>query len=321
MMKIPFAMKWWIPEKQIKDLKNSIKSHLHSTCVFNICGIKYSLYLYPFGNNKDTKEQTWIFLELKLGNIKKIEADFTVKIESADFSQTFHQIFENTGIFGNFNCTTEKFFDKEKKFFVDGKFTVKINGILNFEGPTPTQQIWNGGKLGNKFWEKGDKDFTIAVDEKEIKVHKFILGTHSDVFATMFNSKMKESIENKVFITDFSFEVVETGIKLMYDCNFATSLSLDELMSLLRFFDKYNLPTQIKDDIEALLIKEIHFSTVIRIANCSALTNSLKLKEKCIKYLKSCMVSNISINDIHILDKDIALEMLQIYRYPLLLTI
>uniref|UniRef100_A0A914QAT8 BTB domain-containing protein n=1 Tax=Panagrolaimus davidi TaxID=227884 RepID=A0A914QAT8_9BILA len=92
-------------------------------------------------------------------------------------------------------------------------------------------------------------------------VHKCVLQTKSNVFRAMFNSKMKESIENKMEITDFSYDVVETGIKMIYHCNFETSLSMNDLMELLLFFDKYDLPT-LKDKVEPLLIGQISAANV-----------------------------------------------------------
>uniref|UniRef100_A0AC34FDF9 BTB domain-containing protein n=1 Tax=Panagrolaimus sp. ES5 TaxID=591445 RepID=A0AC34FDF9_9BILA len=205
------------------------------------------------------------------------------------------------------------FIDSKNKFIVDGKLTIKIHGIFKFElfQVPSVEQRWKGGNLGDELWkEDKSKDFTIIVEKNEIKVHKLVVGARSDVFTRMFDSKMKESLENKVELTDFSFEVVETAIKLVYECNFISALSIQNAMLLLQFLDKYNLSTS-KEDVENYLINQISAKTVCTLTNCSRFTNSPKLNEKCLEFLKVCFAAEIDLYDTEILDKDIDLKDLQ----------
>uniref|UniRef100_A0A914Z2B9 BTB domain-containing protein n=1 Tax=Panagrolaimus superbus TaxID=310955 RepID=A0A914Z2B9_9BILA len=252
-----------------------------------------------------------------LGNAKKIEADYNVTIDSANYYQNFYHVYDKSNGRGNFTCSAEEFFDPNYKIFVNGKFTIKVDGNFKIDAPASvfSEQKWNGGRLGDELWLKDDtKDFVIVVENRYIKVHKFILINRSEVFAAMFKSNTKEFIENKVEIIDFPFDVVEAGILLIYDCNCITTLSFNYQMSLLQFFDKYNLPMH-KAETEAFLISQVSTSTVCRLTNCSIFTNSLKLKEKCMEFLMGCFATKTPLCDINILDADIALEMLQNYRY------
>ena len=54
----------------------------------------------------------------------------------------------------------------------------------------------------------------------------------------MFESGLKESIENKMEVIDFSFETVELALRLIYDGEFPT-LNLTQKLDVLKFFDKY----------------------------------------------------------------------------------
>uniref|UniRef100_A0AC35GEY6 BTB domain-containing protein n=1 Tax=Panagrolaimus sp. PS1159 TaxID=55785 RepID=A0AC35GEY6_9BILA len=48
------------------------------------------------------------------------------------------------------------------------------------------QQEWNGGEIGDQLWKNEDKDCTIVVGEKEMKAHKLILRSRSEVYKAMF---------------------------------------------------------------------------------------------------------------------------------------
>uniref|UniRef100_A0A914QYT5 BTB domain-containing protein n=1 Tax=Panagrolaimus davidi TaxID=227884 RepID=A0A914QYT5_9BILA len=130
---------------------------------------------------------------------------------------------------------------------------------------------------------------------------------------------MKESVENKVEIIDFSFNVVETGIKMLYHCNFETSLSIDDSLSLLQFFDKYNIQS-LKVKIESLLIAQISAANVCRLTNASILLNSFKLKNECIEFIMAAMASKTPVSEIEILDKDILVNIVQNTFYKIVET-
>ena len=56
----------------------------------------------------------------------------------------------------------------------------------------------------------------------------------------MFECGMKESTEHQMEIIDFSYHTVQLAVEFMYGRKLQT-LTIDEKMHVLRFFDKYDI--------------------------------------------------------------------------------
>uniref|UniRef100_A0AC34FG31 BTB domain-containing protein n=1 Tax=Panagrolaimus sp. ES5 TaxID=591445 RepID=A0AC34FG31_9BILA len=247
MMEYPFALEYTVSEDRLKALKDSTNYECLETVKFiviNSSGVQYNLSLYPNGDKVGHRGKSWIFLDLALGKEKKVVAEWTFSIEYANWTKKIDHTFDKNGGWGPMICTVEEIFDPNKNFIVDGKFTVQVEGLIKVENNLLKAQmeLVKAKLISTKdLWGVGFEDFSIFVDKKEIKVHKCVLAAHSTVFASMFNSGLKETAENKVEITDFSFETIEKAVKLCYDQIFYADLSLDESFSLLKFADKYNV--------------------------------------------------------------------------------
>uniref|UniRef100_A0AC35G4J2 BTB domain-containing protein n=1 Tax=Panagrolaimus sp. PS1159 TaxID=55785 RepID=A0AC35G4J2_9BILA len=296
-LQIPFAFQWNIPENRLISLKDSENGCVYSALVSNISGFQYGLEIFPNGNNDKHRGETWIFLHLKLGNVKKVKADYTVKIESANFIDEFIYTYD----------------EKSSNYGTD---VARIFTLAN-EKDAEEQQKWEGRELGDLLWKNDDyKDCTIVVGEKEIKVHKSVLRSRSKVFKAMFKPETKKSIENKIEIVDFPFDNVEAGIKLIYQCTFVTTLSIYDMTNLLQFFDKSQIQS-LKKEVESRLLPKISAAYVCHLANSSFLTNSTKLKDACMKYLETAITLKTALYDFDILEPDILYEVVKNQRYEI----
>uniref|UniRef100_A0A914XYB9 BTB domain-containing protein n=1 Tax=Panagrolaimus superbus TaxID=310955 RepID=A0A914XYB9_9BILA len=167
--------------------------------------------------------------------------------------------------------------------------TIKIEAVLMVEKEMPKKIETFGDNcdaLSLLLWNQEEsKDFTIiAANGEEVTAHKNVLAVRSPVFARMFESDLKEAKENKVEIKDFSIEIVEAAIKLCYHYSLVTYVTFNDKMTLLQFFDKYDIQL-LKKDLESNLISEIDESN-------------------CTEFLRDCLQEAKPVCDIDILDKD-----------------
>uniref|UniRef100_A0AC35F4T4 BTB domain-containing protein n=1 Tax=Panagrolaimus sp. PS1159 TaxID=55785 RepID=A0AC35F4T4_9BILA len=142
-------------------------------------GVKYSIGIHP--NDPYHEGETWINFCL---NKLNIDAVFNVTIESANYVLKKHLTFGTDNVKGEKLCTTEELFDPEKRFIVDGKMTINMEGILMIEKEAENEKLLECDENPDRnlclaLWKQENKDFTISADGKEIHAHKNVLAARS----------------------------------------------------------------------------------------------------------------------------------------------
>uniref|UniRef100_A0A914QE55 BTB domain-containing protein n=1 Tax=Panagrolaimus davidi TaxID=227884 RepID=A0A914QE55_9BILA len=309
MFEYPINLEWTIAEGRLKALRDSSKNERLVSDKFTAIhssNVQYSLRIYPNGDEDKARGKTWIFFNLELGNEKTIEAEYQFSIKFANWSFKTNDTFKESTGYGILCCTVDELFDSDMKFIANGKLTLKVEGILKIEKAesTCTRKILQPKRQKSQslrdLWNTDFEDFVFVVEEKKIKVHKCVLAVQSPVFATMFKSAMRETVENEVVISDFTFKIVEKAIKLCYKQLHVSDVTYDESILLLKFADKYDIAS----NLEKYLGDQITVENVCEISKCAGETNALKLQNKCMDFLVLLLSKKEVVPNMELLDKD-----------------
>uniref|UniRef100_A0A914QFW1 BTB domain-containing protein n=1 Tax=Panagrolaimus davidi TaxID=227884 RepID=A0A914QFW1_9BILA len=320
MTEFPIALEWIIAEERLKSINDfTINECLESDefTAFNNSGIKYFLQIYPNGDEEQDRGKTYIYFNLEFESQKKIQAEYKLSINSANWNCQLNYLFEKSEGYGTWCCTTDELFDSKKNFITDGKLTIKVEGILRIEkfNPEFEMKFFETKSKTNKnffsLWKIGFEDCTIVTsDKKEIKVHKIVLMSHSPIFAEM----LKDEFEKKIEIEHFPFKIVENAVKHCYFPNLISDISIEDALLLLKFAVKYSI-AELKENIEEYLGENLKLSNVQKIVKFAIEENALKLQNKCMDFVVECFSKKYLIPDIELLDKDFLIAAIKKFTF------
>lgn len=172
----PIAIELSVTEIQLKELMEAENKKLHSESVnaFNIPGVQYYISISLNDEEQDRRGEAWIFFYLHFSDEIKIESDFTITIESANYHTNCNYVFEKSIGWGEMIGTTKELFDPQNRYIVDGKLTFKVEGTLMVEKGLPKKAETFGDHCNalclNLWNQEENKDFTIVAGGKEIAV-------------------------------------------------------------------------------------------------------------------------------------------------------
>uniref|UniRef100_A0AC34F579 Uncharacterized protein n=1 Tax=Panagrolaimus sp. ES5 TaxID=591445 RepID=A0AC34F579_9BILA len=140
----PFEIECKFNKANLIVLKESENRRVDGKCfyAFNIPGLQYYIEIFPNGHDDEFRGQTWIFLHVNGSNERKITAEVSLSIESADCLESFNYVYDECDGYGYTCCKTVDFFDSNNNFFVNGEVTIKAEGIFKVERPSTSKILY-----------------------------------------------------------------------------------------------------------------------------------------------------------------------------------
>uniref|UniRef100_A0A914QVY4 BTB domain-containing protein n=1 Tax=Panagrolaimus davidi TaxID=227884 RepID=A0A914QVY4_9BILA len=302
-------MKWRLKEDDVRNVQGSLFSDEFSS---NIPGVKYSLMLRP---NENYPNVAGLYLYLDFVIIKKITAAFTISVKSASAKVIVsNQIYDKSFGWGNRLCFYDELLKPEKKFFVNGIMELELEGTLKAQ--KIKYKIAEPLSLAKILWENDEhKHLTITVENKELKIHKWILCANSSVFESQLKVDVKKTFKKKgnittkktINISDFCYETVKIAIEFMYERNVKEQITEENAHEIIGFAKKYDIKS-LHDMIQKILIEKISIENVCKLANLSVTSDAWELREFCVSFLMNYVGKNTVIKDVQKMDAEIADE-------------
>uniref|UniRef100_A0A0N5BPA0 Speckle-type POZ protein (inferred by orthology to a human protein) n=1 Tax=Strongyloides papillosus TaxID=174720 RepID=A0A0N5BPA0_STREA len=125
-------------------------------------------------------------------------------------------------------------------------------------------------------------DCVIKVGDSEIKVHKFVLASRSEVFSLILTNEDYKSNPNVIKINDFRLEVVKEMITYLYT---GKSPNMDKMAcEMLEIGEEYKLG-QLKLMAEESLLHSLSIKNVCYYLVCSEVYSGGILQEWCLRFI------------------------------------
>ncbi|KAH0561620.1 hypothetical protein KQX54_018123 [Cotesia glomerata] len=127
-------------------------------------------------------------------------------------------------------------------------------------------------------------DVTIIVDQVRIPAHKVVLATHSEVFAKMLQSEMKEAKNNEINIEDLDPEIILEMLHYCYKGTLKTRNDVQIVLQVLKVADIYQI-IKLKEICEYRLIMNMSTDNVLNIIDVADDHNAVNLRQEAIEFI------------------------------------
>ncbi|XP_044586121.1 speckle-type POZ protein-like [Cotesia glomerata] len=136
-----------------------------------------------------------------------------------------------------------------------------------------------------KFYKSVElSDVTIIVDKVKIPAHKLVLAAHSEVFAKMLQSEMKEAKDGEINIKGFDPEIILEMLHYCYKGKTKASKDTKAALQMLEVADIYQI-IKLKDICESTLINNMSTDNVLDIIDAADDHTAIDLRKSAINLI------------------------------------
>uniref|UniRef100_A0A914XVV9 BTB domain-containing protein n=1 Tax=Panagrolaimus superbus TaxID=310955 RepID=A0A914XVV9_9BILA len=290
----PLSLRWKISREDVENYK-----YLETKEFISNSFVSYSVQLRVAETELDERGHVAIYLYVNPKNTAGVTAKVSISFPNLHKVYQAEHFFDDAHGWGLPFCRSDFFLDENSPAFVDGNFVVEIKGILFI-----ASNFWNfrlsRNDIGSNILEHGEKDFTLLIKGKELKVHKLVLTSCSHVFADMVEVVNMKKEENNILDIgdDFDYETVEAAIMYCYQEN--RYINDKNITEVCKFADKFEIKG-FKNKIVEYMNVNISNMNVCQFINAANYLQASKLEKKCMEFLRKCVNKQnaVYINDLY----------------------
>uniref|UniRef100_A0A7E4VT64 BTB domain-containing protein n=1 Tax=Panagrellus redivivus TaxID=6233 RepID=A0A7E4VT64_PANRE len=197
-------------------------------------GLTWSFLCYPAGYSAEWKQN---IIKHEIGVFVKVSGQIwaivSFSIDNSPINESYCHYFSS--ILKPNGIPSFTLHDDVKLLFSNGKLSITCT--VEFDVVVPLVFMNRGLFL---FSEHVSTDFVLIVGDDKIQTHRSVLSLISPVFHAMLTHDTVERKLKNVKITDFDANTVKTALDYCYGRPMK-DLSVDAVVSMLRFADKYDI--------------------------------------------------------------------------------
>ena len=119
---------------------------------------------------------------------------------------------------------------------------------------------------------------------KELKAHKLLLASKSEIFAAMFTHDVRENKSNSVDIIDVDYDILREMLRFIYQGQVENMETVASALFIAA--DKYNIQ-DLKDECENYMADNITLENVFEVFELADTYNAKQLKIRAMNFMKS----------------------------------
>jgi len=246
---------WKVPMDRVNQVLHQTRRHetrgRFMSASLNIAGC-FGLHMEFWPGGHPAAHEGFSTIAVRARRIGDIEAKCTLDLEGCNMMRTWivgRDKMEKSWFFTNW-VQIHKFNEcVQPDHTLQIIFCIDVYEVRpEFDLPATDQSL-----IETLFDTGSFSDIDIFCSDKTFHCHKCVLALHSQVFERMFQSNMREDIDNTIEIEDIDAKSLELFLRFLYSFKLPSNLDAKSLSDVMLCADKYGVEALVVESLGKLL--------------------------------------------------------------------